>query len=88
MIGKLVYDPDKECLAIASRNSVHRLHRGDTIEVEREIITDTVKTIWINSRVEYANGWFLADMYKPGEIPNNLTVRCCRDANNGGRNHD
>jgi len=53
------------------------LHCGETIEVFRDVETDTVRAAWVPARVEadVDGEWYLAGMYKPGEIPSGLMVR-------------
>jgi hypothetical protein len=77
--GTLVYDSNSDRLAICYHNlDLDHLHCGDCIEVLRTIITEDYKEVWIPTRVEYshkANDWYLVDMFKPGSIQRDLTVR-------------
>lgn len=90
MTGKLIYDRSEDRLAIApdikndldymtyDYDNLYHLHCGDTLEVLRHIITDKVKDVWIPTRVEHSDDWYLIDLYKSGEIPQDLIVRTMR----------
>ena len=78
MKGTLIYDPQQERLAITNEHGITHLHCGDYIEIERFIIAETEKRIWLSARVEYAydrDDWYLAGLYAPGQIPAGLTAR-------------
>lgn len=75
MKGTLIYDNTTERLAIQDRDNIQHLHCGDVLEVLRENSSETPEPVWISTRVEFSSDWYLVGMYKPDEIPCDLTVR-------------
>jgi len=73
----LIYDSDSERLAMYGDDETIPLHCGDCIEVQRVIITEDSKDVWIPTRVEadVNDEWYLDGLYNPGEIPRSLAVR-------------